>query len=98
MGTVNHEFRKNGRGIFFRSGLDRGDRVERPDEINLSAHPHSTCCWKAQRRRAMIRECPPVTATCAGTERAALALIARKVVAEQPRHVDDPEFPPLAIV
>jgi len=33
-----------------------------------------------------------------GTEHAALALIVRKVVAEQRRHVDDHEFPPLAIV
>ena len=94
MGAVNHEFRKKGRGIFFRKGLDRGDRLEWPDEMTFSAHPHSTCCWRAQRRRVMIQalpyECPPATAACAGTEHAALALIARKAVAEQRRHVDDP--------
>jgi len=61
-----------------------------------------TSSWKAPHRRSVIRslphECPPATAACAGIEHAALALIARKVVAEQRRHVDDHEFPPLAIV
>ncbi|MGJ5195562.1 hypothetical protein [Bradyrhizobium sp. HKCCYLRH1030] len=43
-------------------------------------------------------ECLPATAISASIAHAALALIARQVVTEQRRHVDDPEFPPLALV
>lgn len=38
MAAVNHDFRKKGRRKFFRTGLDRGDRVERVGEIKSSAH------------------------------------------------------------
>ncbi|MGJ4910399.1 hypothetical protein [Bradyrhizobium sp. HKCCYLS2033] len=46
MGTVNHRIRKKGNEIFLAEGLDRGDRLEGPDEMSFSAHPHGNAAGK----------------------------------------------------